>query len=318
MADTTNSTEAPNPEEQINGTQSGVQELIAQVSGITDTLNEASKKLDTVAAAIDEADEALATIPGVMLEVTGLEEVAAVAAPPAAAAAAAPAAAAATPVAAAVAAAAAAVTVNPVYLALTTPLGDGKLELRRVTGEEFVSGLFSYSLEMISKDPAIDFTQIIGKLVTVSIALADGTTKRYINGHVVRFAHAGNSEDYSYYYAEIAPWLWMLTLTKDSKIFQEKTVIEIITSIFDDAGFTDYKNSTTGTYVAREYCVQYQESAFNFVSRLMEDEGIFYFFEHTADKHTLVLADDASAHTDIAGLTKARFAKARRSGAQQI
>ena len=299
MADTTTSTDAPDPEEQISGTQSGVQELIAQVSGITDTLNEASKKLDTVAAAIDEADEALGTIPGIMLEVTGLEEVAAAAPPPAAAA-------------------AAAVTVNPVYLALTTPLGDGKLELRRVTGEEFVSGLFSYSLEMISKDPAIDFTQIIGKLVTVSIALADGTTKRYINGHVVRFAHAGNSEDYSYYYAEIAPWLWMLTLTKDSKIFQEKTVIEIITSIFDDAGFTDYKNSTTGTYVAREYCVQYQESAFNFVSRLMEDEGIFYFFEHTADKHTLVLADDASAHTDIAGLTKARFAKARRSGAQQI
>jgi hypothetical protein len=302
--------EAPDANEQIQGTQNSVQDLFSQVSSITATLNEAEAKLNAVSDTIDEADEALATIPGIMLEVTGLlDEVPEV---PVAIAAAAGVTAE-TPVAAAIAAAANQSAETPIYLSLTTPLGDGKLLLQRISGEEFISGLFYFTLEMISKDSAIDFTQIVGKTVTVSIALADGT-KRHINGHVAKFGHGGSSDVHSYYFAEIVPWLWMLSLTKDSKIFQEKTVVEIITSIFDDAGFTDYKNSTTATYTAREYCVQYQESAFNFVSRLMEDEGIFYFFEHTEDKHTLVLGDDSSAYQDVAGLTKARFAKARRSG----
>ncbi|MBS1536451.1 MAG: type VI secretion system tip protein VgrG [Bacteroidetes bacterium] len=303
--------DAPDAEQQIQNTQGGVQDLLSQVSGITATLDEAEAKLSAVSDTIDQADEALGTIPGIMLEVTGLEEVPEV--PEVAAVAIVAGAEVETPVAAAVAAAADQSTELPVYLTLTTPLGDDKLLLQKITGEEFISGLFHFSLEMYSKDSAIDFTQIIGKTVTVSIALAD-ETKRHINGHVAKFGHGGSSDVYSYYFAEIVPWLWMLSLTKDSKIFQEKTVIEIITSIFDDAGFTDYKNSTTATYTAREYCVQYQESAFNFVSRLMEDEGIFYFFEHTEDKHTLILADDSSAYQDVAGLTKARFAKARRSG----
>src|SRR5690606_24387890 len=91
------------------------------------------------------------------------------------------------------------------------------------------------------------------------------------------------------------PWLWMLTHTEDCCIFQNKTVPEIIEAVFTELGFTDYANELTGQYDPREYCVQYNETAFAFVSRLMEDEGIFYFFRHEDGKHTLVLADDASA-----------------------
>jgi type VI secretion system secreted protein VgrG len=122
---------------------------------------------------------------------------------------------------------------------------------------------------------------------------------------------------YTTYYADLRPWLWLLTLTSDSRIFQNKTVPEIIEAVFTGLGLTDYRNALTATYTAREYCVQYQESAFDFISRLMEDEGIFYFFEHTADKHTLVLADDADAHAACAGLTAARVQQSASPGADE-
>jgi type VI secretion system secreted protein VgrG len=91
------------------------------------------------------------------------------------------------------------------------------------------------------------------------------------------------------------PWTWLLTLFDDCRIFQNMSVPDIVQKVFTDRGFTDFANRVTGTYPPREYCVQYRETDFNFISRLLEDEGIFYFFEHSVDKHTLVLADQPSA-----------------------
>ena len=90
-------------------------------------------------------------------------------------------------------------------------------------------------------------------------------------------------------------WLWFLNLFSDCRIFQNKSVPDIVEQVFKDRGFSDYKLQLQGSYPEREYCVQYRETDFNFVSRLLEEEGIFYFFEQSQEKHTLVLADQSSA-----------------------
>jgi type VI secretion system secreted protein VgrG len=192
-------------------------------------------------------------------------------------------------------------------LLLTTPLGDGKLLLQTFQGEERISSLFHYSLEMVSADNALDFSQIVGKAITVSTNLVSGETE-YFNGIVGRFIQSGKNARFTTYRAEVHPWLWLLTMNSDCRIFQNKTAPDIIKQVFSDAGFTDFTNSLTGTYKSRDYCVQYMESSFHFVTRLMEEEGIFYFFTHDASSHKLVLADDSSAHTDILGASSIHMA----------
>ncbi|MDQ5838269.1 MAG: type VI secretion system tip protein VgrG, partial [Acidobacteriota bacterium] len=159
-------------------------------------------------------------------------------------------------------------------LQITTPLGADKVLVRAFSGEEQMSGLFHYALELVSEDKGLDFSAVVGEGATVTLTLNDGT-KHYFHGVVARFMQEDANERLTTYHAELRPWLWQLTLTADCRIFQNKSTPDIITGLFDELGFTDYKNSLTKTYAARDYCVQYNETAFNFVSRLMEDEGIF-------------------------------------------
>jgi type VI secretion system secreted protein VgrG len=186
-------------------------------------------------------------------------------------------------------------------LKITTPLGPNKLLLRSFRGEEQISGLFQFTLEMVSEDNAIDFQSIVGKPVTVSLKLGSDVD-HYLNGIVGRFVQEETNLRLTRYYAEIHPWLWLLTKSSDCRIFQNKSVPEILESVFSDHGLTDFRNELKGSYEKLEYCVQYNETAFNFVSRLMEEEGIFYYFEHSSDKHTLILGDDADAHQTCPGL----------------
>jgi len=192
------------------------------------------------------------------------------------------------------------------YLAVTTPLGPDVLLLTGMHGEESMSSLFYFDLEMISGDAGLDFSKVVGKSVTVAVNL-EGSQKRYVNGIVTRFVQTGGDLDFATYRAELRPWLWWLTLRTDSRIFQAKTTPDIIKSVFSDLAFTDFKFQTTATYTARDYCVQYQETAFDFISRLMEEDGIFYFFEHEDGKHTLVLADSPDAVKDCPNRASARF-----------
>lgn len=192
------------------------------------------------------------------------------------------------------------------HISITTPLGKDKLLLRGFHGEERISGLFHFFLEMQSEEKSLDFAQVVGKGATVKIELADGSF-RYIHGIVGRFVQAGSDTRFSTYYAELHPWLWLLTMSVDCRIWQNMTVPDIVTGLFTELGFTDYKNSLTGTYKPLEYCVQYNESAFAFVSRLLEDQGIFYFFRHEDGKHTLVLGDDASAFADCTGAATVEY-----------
>lgn len=165
-------------------------------------------------------------------------------------------------------------------LAVHTPLGEDVLLLSSFTGHECISRLFCYSLEMLSEDHAIAARDIVGKNVTFSVRRADGEP-RYFNGFVSRFSAGDGETGLRRYTAEVVPWLWFLTQTADCRIFQNRTVPQIIERIFQDLGFKDFESTgIRGEHPAREYCVQYRETDFNFVSRLMEEEGIFHFFRH--------------------------------------
>lgn len=185
-------------------------------------------------------------------------------------------------------------------VAVGSPLGDDVLLFRSMNGTERLSRLFRYNLTLLSEEQSINFADIVGQNLTVQLELPDDKT-RYFNGYVSRFVQTRAEGDLAEYQATIVPWLWLLTRTADCRIFQEKTVPEIIKEVFRDAGFTDFDDSLSGSYRTWEYCVQYRETDFNFVSRLMEQEGIYYFFEHADGKHTLVLADSLSAHQTFPG-----------------
>ncbi len=175
-------------------------------------------------------------------------------------------------------------------LAIDTPLGKDKLLLRSLYGEEAISKLFYFQLDLLSDDPSIPFKDIVGKAATVSIRNPDGKV-RYIHGYISRFMQGSRDNRFSYYRAELVPWLWFLTRTADCRIFQNKTIPDVIQQIFKDLGFTDYKLQLQGSSQTWDYCVQYRETDYNFVARLMEQEGIFYYFEHDKGKHTLVMCN---------------------------
>lgn len=180
-------------------------------------------------------------------------------------------------------------------LAIETPLGEDTLLLIRMSGTEELGRLFKYNLELASENQQIKAEDIVGKNVAIRLDLGAGRT-RYFNGHVSCFTQLTTAGRLARYRAIVVPWLWFLSRTADCRIFQKKTIPDIIKQIFRDRGFTDFEDGLSGSYRTWEYCVQYRETDFSFVSRLMEQEGIYYYFKHDNGKHALVLADSYSAH----------------------
>jgi type VI secretion system secreted protein VgrG len=183
-------------------------------------------------------------------------------------------------------------------LKVSSSLGQDVLLLRAFSGREEMSRLFRYQLELLSQNYAITAPDIVGQGVTFSVNHFD-KEPRFFHGIVSRFTAGGRHfRGFRTYRAEVVPWLWLLTRTANCRIFQKMAVPDIIQQVFSDLGFTDFELSLQKSYVKWEYCVQYREAAFNFVSRLMEHEGIFYYFRHQEGKHTLVLTDQKSGYTD--------------------
>jgi type VI secretion system secreted protein VgrG len=167
--------------------------------------------------------------------------------------------------------------------------------LQAFTGHEEMSRLFSFTLELESKDQAIDAKKVIGQKITFSVAYMEGgnAKRRYFNGYINRFTAGTSETQLRRYQAEVVPWLWFLTRTSDCRIFAEKKVPDVLDEVFKDCPFdhaVQWKLSK-GDYPKWTYCVQYRETDFNFVSRLMEQEGIFYYFLHSEKDHTLVICD---------------------------
>ncbi len=186
-------------------------------------------------------------------------------------------------------------------LAVTSDLGPDAFLLLGFNGTEAISNLFTYQLELASEQDGISPNDVVGKGLTWCVRQVDADP-RYFHGLVNRYAAGPRGERGLFSYrAEVVPWLWFLTRTTDCRIFQDMTSLDIIKAVFDELGFSDYDVADCkGPFAKREYCVQYRETAFNFVSRLMEQDGIFYYFKHEEGKHKLVMADAKSAYFDCA------------------
>jgi type VI secretion system secreted protein VgrG len=195
-------------------------------------------------------------------------------------------------------------------MSLTTPLGQDALLLEELHGTEAVSELFHFRLELLaSAGTPVPFDKVVGQSVTASLAMSDGS-RRYVNGIVSRFTEgptvpgARGRASFTRYRAEVVPQLWLLTKRVRSRIFQQKSVPDILKEVL--AGL-DVDFRLEGQYPERDYCVQYRESDFAFASRLIEDEGICYFFSHRDGGHTLVLADDPQGHPYAPGPSRLHF-----------
>ncbi|MDQ6703715.1 MAG: type VI secretion system tip protein VgrG [Pseudomonadota bacterium] len=189
---------------------------------------------------------------------------------------------------------------------LTTPLGKDKLVLTTFDGTEGLSELFEFCIDALSKDDNINFDKVLGRSCCVSMKLGEGT-ERYFAGIAVEAQAVGMQGDLYAYRLLLRPALWLLTRTNNCRIWHEKTALDIIKEVLNQRQ-VDFRTATTRNFPKLEYCVQYRETDFAFVSRLMEQHGIYYFFEHSANQHMLVLADALSSHQPLPGHATLRFA----------
>jgi type VI secretion system secreted protein VgrG len=191
---------------------------------------------------------------------------------------------------------------------LTTVKG-AALRLRSMVVQEEVSTLFEYQIVALSEDANLSADDLLGTSASIALLVGVNNAKRWFHGLVTAFGFDGVDGRLFSYRLTVRPALWLLTRSADMRIFQAESVVEICKKVFADyKGNVVYKLS--GSYAKREYCVQYRETDFNFVSRLLEDEGIFYFFRHFEDKHELVLADAASVHENFPGHAEIKFLRA--------
>ncbi|HYI81866.1 MAG TPA: type VI secretion system tip protein TssI/VgrG, partial [Acetobacteraceae bacterium] len=166
------------------------------------------------------------------------------------------------------------------------------LSLRRLSGREEVSRLFRYDLVLLGPDYDLDLEALLGTGVTVEVDSAEGP--RHINGVVADIAFRGEMEDQARYDAVVVPWMWFLDRRLNCRIFQRLSAIDIVKRLVASHG-GELRDKLTGSYLERDYCVQYRESDLNFICRLLEEEGVFFFFEHAQGKHALVLVDDVAS-----------------------
>lgn len=191
-------------------------------------------------------------------------------------------------------------------IVVTSPLGDDVLLFHSMHADEQLGRLFQFDLDLLSSDPEIVIPDILGQNITIRYQRSDGEN-RFFNGFVSQFSQSGTHGNLYVYHAAIRPWFWFLTRTSDCRIFQNKKVPDIIKEIFRDKGFSDFEDALSGSFREWENCVQYRETDFNFISRLMEQEGIYYYFKHEEGKHTLVLSDSVSAHDAVPGYEEVPF-----------
>jgi type VI secretion system secreted protein VgrG len=182
---------------------------------------------------------------------------------------------------------------------------DHAFDFFHLRGRETVSRPFAHDIELLSENDQIPLEDVLGATLGLELVVADRKL-RHIHGHVTRFAYAGTQGSFARYRVRLEPWLVLLGRTRDQRIFQEKSVVEIVEQIFDEHGGA-FVNRLNASYPSREYCVQYGETDLAFVERLLEEEGIFYFFEHAEGRHELVLIDDVATSTAADGYAEVPY-----------
>lgn len=183
---------------------------------------------------------------------------------------------------------------NRRLIQINTPAGEDTFIVSELTGDEYISDLFRYTLELFSDNHGINQKDLVGKDVTISIFSDKNPATRYIHGYTSHLAMLDvTDEGLRRYRIEVVPGLWFTRLGSKNRVFHKKSAKDIITEVLGEyANVLKFQFKASGPFVAREYCVQFDESDFDFVSRLMAEEGISYYFTHADSKHEMVLADD--------------------------
>ncbi|MGN6234181.1 MAG: type VI secretion system Vgr family protein [Trinickia sp.] len=196
---------------------------------------------------------------------------------------------------------------NRLFRLMASPEGLSELVLVDFQGTEGLSQLFEFHLRLASKDPNIELKQMIGQPVTISLQLTTAfasSEQRYFHGYVTNFSHLDTDGGLATYSATVRPWLWMLSRQQDIRIFQEQTAQSIISDVFHDYGsLAAYEFRLSKTTANRSYCTQYRETDLNFVLRLMQEEGLFFNFEHTKTGHKLIVTDSSTSAKPVDGLS---------------
>ncbi len=196
-------------------------------------------------------------------------------------------------------------------MSISTPLGEDFLMINRLTASEEISALFSYEVELLHEEESpgfeatpIDVKKLLGQAVAITIDQRDGT-KRALGGMINHFSQGHRDIRFSYYYATVVPYVWLLTQISQSRIFQHKNVPDILKAVF--TGF-EVSYEFQVTYEPRNYCVQYRETDWDFASRLMEEEGIYYYFDHSDGKNKMIVADTPQSHRNCPSKSDIPFA----------
>ena len=181
---------------------------------------------------------------------------------------------------------------NRRLIKLTTPLQDDQaLLLEHFSGTEGLSTLFSFELSLISQDARLELKSLMGQPALLEIELADGGV-RPIHGHITRFNLLGSDGGLARYSATLSPWLWMLSRRVDSRIFQEQTIEAVIRTVFEHyGGLRQFEFHLLRPLKSHSYITQYRETDLNFVLRLLEQDGLFFYFDHSKDGHSLIITD---------------------------
>jgi type VI secretion system secreted protein VgrG len=196
---------------------------------------------------------------------------------------------------------------------LTTPLGVDALLLSRFRAEEELSQVHPFHIEAMSPDPDIDFDKALGQNCSITLIASDNLERDFC-GVLVEAEFKGERDGLFVFQLELRPWLWLLNHASSTRIFENLTAPDIIKKVFQSRGFADFQDALTVSYPTLTYCVQYNETDFNFVSRLMEENGIYYYHKHSDSKHELVLADSRSSHHPAPGVDTIFYSPDARGG----
>ena len=196
---------------------------------------------------------------------------------------------------------------------------DSKFIFSRMSATEQLGQLFTYRARLLSESAQVDLRKLLGKPMTVQMKPGH-VYRRYFNGIVSEASQTGfltiRDVRYAIYEVTLVPKPWLLSRIVDCRIYTDMSVPDIVKSVLDGIGYADVKLSLSVDYPKREYCVQYRESSLNFISRLMEQEGIYYYFTHTASTHTMVLADALGAHAATPGFESIEYCPPIDSGSR--
>ncbi|WP_175693229.1 type VI secretion system Vgr family protein [Burkholderia ambifaria] len=194
---------------------------------------------------------------------------------------------------------------NRLFTIQTPMKGRSDLVLVDFHGTEGLSQNFEFHVRLASQDSNIELKKLIGQPVTITLQLTDAlasSEERYFHGYVANFTHLDHDGSFTVYSATIVPWLWMLSRSRDIRIFQEESTEAILSKVFREYGkIASFEFRLSKATKNRSYCTQYRETDLEFVERLMQEDGLFFFFEHAKDNHKLIITDNSIAAKPISG-----------------